>query len=464
MRYSTQLNVFVAVAGCGLLFSNGLAEVSNPALQNWPQWRGPLANGVGPQANPAVTWNETSHIKWKVGIPGTGAATPVIWGNKVFIQTAIPTGKKIEPPAAKSDAAAPTAEVPPPNQQGRRRGGGFGGGPKPTEFQQFVILCLNRSTGEVLWQKTAREEVPHEGFKQGDGSFASSSPVTDGKYVFAYFGSRGLHCYDLEGNPRWSKDLGQMRAKMTFGEGSSPALFGNFVVVNWDHEGEDFIVAFDKESGKELWRVPRQEDTSWSTPLIVEYEKKPQVVTAATSKIRSYDLGSGQLIWETAGLTPNAIPSPVATDEIVYAMSGFRGHALLAIRLGGSGDLAGTDRIVWKHGKSTPYVPSPLLYGDKLYFFSDNNGLLSCFDAKSGKPHFETERIDALNGVYASPVGADGRVYLVGRNGASVVIKNSEKFEILATNKLDDKFDASPAMAGKELFLRGQANLYCIAE
>ena len=187
-----------------------------------------------------------------------------------------------------------------------------------------MILCLDRQTGKVVWQQTAREEVPHEGHRQNDGTFASSSPMTDGKHVFAYFGSRGLYCYDMSGKLQWSQDFGDMRVANGFGEGSSPALFSKTMVVNWDHEGEDFIVALDKETGKELWRQPRDERTSWATPLIVEHNGQSQIVTGATGKIRSYELATGKLLWECAGLTANVIPSPVVGNGMVYCMSGFR--------------------------------------------------------------------------------------------------------------------------------------------
>jgi outer membrane protein assembly factor BamB len=315
----------------------------------------------------------------------------------------------------------------------------------------------------MLWQKIAREEVPHEGH-HADHGFSSHSPITDGTNVYAYFGSRGLHCYDLKGNLKWEKDLGRMQTKNGFGEGSSPALSGNTIVVNWDHQGDDFIVALDKQTGKELWRQPRDEETSWATPLMVAAAGGTQVVTSATKKIRSYDLASGKLLWECGGMSANVIPTPVAKDGLVYPISGFRSYALLAIRLDRAGDLTDTDAIVWKHTKSTPYVPSPLLYGERLYFFSSNSGIISCFDAKTGKALMDAERIEALPGVYASPVGAANRVYLVGRNGDSVVIKNADKLEVLSTNKLEEKFDASPAIAGNALFLRGHQYLYCIAE
>lgn len=433
------------------------------AEEEWPQWRGPLGTGVAPAANPPVAWSETSNIKWKVKIPGSGAATPIIWEKKVFIQTAVPTGKKVEAPAQKAESTPEDDQAEGKDRSKRRRGGGGGRSGPPTEAHQFLLLCLDRETGKTLWQKVAGEEVPHEGH-HADHGFSSHSPITDGKHVFAYFGSRGLHCYDLEGNFKWKKDLGQMSTRNSFGEGSSPGLFGKTIVINWDHQGDDFIVALDTETGKELWRQPRNEDTSWSTPLIVQHAGGTQVVTAASSKVRSYDLKSGKLIWECAGLTSNVIPSPVAGNDMVYVTSGYRGNALLAIRLGRTGDLTDTDGIAWKHSKSTPYVPSPLLYDNKLYFFASNNGILSCLDARTGNPLIEPARLEGLQGVYASPVGASGKIYLVGRNGTTVVIKLSDKLEVLATNRLDERFEASPAAAGKELYLRGHEYLYCIAE
>jgi outer membrane protein assembly factor BamB len=456
---------------------------------NWPQWRGPQMTGVSPRANPPITWSEKEHIKWNVSIPGKGLATPVVWENRVFIQTAIPRKKEL-PSEEKNDDAG-KSDSPPARDDAPRRGnrpdsgngprsddqprrvdgpadrgrpGGRGmGGQLPTEKHQWVLMCLDRETGKTLWQQVAREEVPHEGI-QFDNTFASYSPVTDGKCVVAYFGSRGLHCYDMQGNLKWEKDLGRMKTKLSFGEGSSPALFGNAVIVNWDHEGPGFIAAFDKETGNELWRTSRDEVTSWSTPVVIEHNGKSQVVVAATHKVRSYDLTDGKLLWECAGLTTNAIPTPVAGNGLVYATTGFRGSVMLAIRPEGSGDVTGTDYISWTLKKGTPYVPSPLLYDDRLYFFASNNAVLSCVDAKSGKPIYDGKRIEDMQGVYASPVGAAGRVYLVGRNGTTVVIKHGDKFEALATNHLDDQFDASPALAGRELFLRGRESLYCIAE
>jgi outer membrane protein assembly factor BamB len=430
---------------------------------NWPQWRGPLATGASPTANPPTKWSESENVKWKVKLPGQGNSTPIVWDKVIFIQAAMPSSQ-VEAARAEADGQGAAAiPVLLQNQSQRRGPGGFGGGAAPTEKYQFVLLCLDRDTGKTLWGKIVREEVPHEGHHQDHG-YASYSPVTDGTLVFAYFGSRGLHCYDMQGNLKWEKDFGRMQTKMGFGEGSSPALHGDTLVIDWDHEGDDFIVALEKTTGKELWRTPRDEDTTWSTPLVVEHNGRAQVVVNATRKVRSYDLKTGKQLWEVGGMTANAIPSPVAGDGLVYVTSGFRGAALLAIDPGRTGDLTGTDAIKWSYNRGTPYVPSPLLYDGRIYVFSGNNAVLTCFDAKTGKVLIDSKRVDDLEGVYASPVGAAGRIYMVGRNGTTVVAKASAPLEVLASNALDDRIDASPAVAGKELFLRGHRYLYCIAK
>ncbi len=465
-----------------ILLTLGVASLSLHAAdpdQNWPQWRGPKANGTAPAAKPPVTWSETNNIKWKVKLPGSGTATPIIWEKQIFIQTAIPTGKKPQALLDKDSfnprvavAGLPQAEPPPPGGPGGRRrpggpggpgGGGGGRSEKPTEAYQFALLSIDRETGKTQWQKVANEVVPHEGHHRDHG-FSSHSPITDGKLVFAWFGSRGLHCYDLAGNLKWEKDFGRMQTRNSFGEGTSPALFGDTIVVNWDHEGEDFIAALDKNTGKELWRNARDEETTWTTPLIVQHNGKAQVIVTATKKTRSYDLLTGKQIWECGGMTGNVVPSPVTGFGMVYAISGFRGAALQAIKLSATGDITGTDAIAWQHGKSTPYVPSPLLYGERLYFHANNNAILSCFDAKTGKAWFDAERLEGPSGIYSSPIGADGRIYVVGRNGVSVVLKDSPKLEVLATNRLTEEIDASPVAVGKELFLRGHESLYCISE
>jgi len=420
----------------------------NPSSNNekyWPQWRGPEATGVAPLANPPLQWSEGKNIRWKIEISGKGNSSPIVWGDRIYLTTAIATDKAVAP-------ATPESGDP------RRRG------IAPTNVQKFVLLALSRRDGKIIWQQTAIEALPHEG-THSDGTWVSNSPITDGEHIFADFGSRGIYCYNMSGKLQWKKDLGDMTTRNGFGEGSSPALHGNTLVVNWDNENGSFIVALDKRNGKELWRVNREEPTTWATPLVVLHEGKPQVIVNATNRVRSYDLATGKLIWENAGTTANAIPSPVAAEGMVYVTAGFRGSALYAIRLAeAKGDLSNSAAVVWKHDQDTPYVPSPLLYDGKLYFLKVNTGILSCFNAKTGEPHYSRQRLESIANIYASPVGAAERVYLVGRDGTTMVIKNSASFELLATNKLDDGIDASPALVDNEMYLRGKKFLYCIAE
>jgi outer membrane protein assembly factor BamB len=442
-----------------------LSELRANPQNNWPQWRGPLGNGLAPQADPPLEWSETKNVKWKVKVPGQGTATPIVWGDKVFVLTAIAPEKKAAPQPVAQPAAQPVATNAPGGEGGRRRGGGgFGRGEKPTDVHDFVVLCLDRKSGKTLWQKSAKQEIPHEGHHQDHG-FASASPVTDGEVLLAYFGSRGLHCFDMEGNLKWSKDFGDMITRAGFGEGASPALHGDIVVVNWDDETEnDFIIALDKRTGKELWKNPRSEATGWSTPFIVEHGGTAQVIVSASGKVRAYELKTGKELWSCGGLGSNPVPTPLVGGDTVYVMSGHREPKLLAITLGKTGDLTGTDAVRWSHNKSTPYVPSPVLLGDSLYFLNQNSGKLSCFDVKTGQPRYEAEQLEGIFGTYASLVAAKDRLYVLGREGKCVVVKNAPKVEVLATNKLDDRTDASVAMVGKELFIRGKENLYCIAE
>ena len=413
----------------------------------WLTWRGPDATGAARKGNPPLTWSENKNIKWKVKLPGQGTSSPVIWGNRIFFLTAIETDKEGLPAA--QNAAGGGGGRPP-----------FHGGRPPKNVYKFNIVCLDRKDGKLLWQKTAREELPHEGHHSNYGGFASYSPVTDGEYVWASFGSRGVHCYDIDGNHKWSRDLGKMTIKMMFGEGSSPALAGDAVIVVIDHEDDSFIYALNKQTGETIWKKGRDETTSWATPIAVEVKGKMQVITSAMDFIRAYDMETGELLWQCSGQTGNVIPSPVVGFGKVFCTSGFRGSALQAIELGRTGDLSGSNAITWQVNEATPYVPSPLLYGDKIYVCSVNRAVISCYQAETGKANFVEQRLEGMGEIFASPVGAADRLYFVGRNGRTQVIKRSDKFELLATNTLDDKFDCSPAIVGDELFLKGKEYLY----
>jgi len=424
-----------------------MAETDLGPENYWPQWRGPLANGVAPHADPPVEWSEEKNIAWKTEIPGKGSASPIIWEDTVYILTAVPTGEPVEA------AASPESSEGPRGPRGLQSG----------QMQQFTIIAIRRGDGSVAWKKVLREEVPHEG-THITGTWASNSPVTDGEHLYAYFGSRGLYCLDMGGNLVWEKDLGDMQTRRAFGEGSSPALSGNTILVNWDHEGDSFIIALDKQTGEKIWRQDREEITSWSTPLVVEHAGRHQVIVNATGRVRSYDLKNGAVIWEAGGMTVNVIPTPVHVDGLVIATSGFRGNALLAIQLDGAeGDITGTESIVWSLDRDTPYTPSPLLYGDQLYFLKTNDGILSSYDSRTGDKYFGPVRLDQVPNIYASPVGASGRVYITGRDGGTMVIENGPEFKVLAVNELDDGFDASPALVDKEIYLRGNSHLYRIS-
>lgn len=444
----------------------------------WATWRGPDGSGVAPNSNPPTEWSEDNNVKWKVTVPGLGNSTPIIWGDRIYLTTAVETDEEgVAPklPDARPRAgdgggrARPGGTRPGGNRSGRgnRRGGrrgGWGSKPAPTKVFDFRVVAINRNDGSVIWSKSVKKAVPHEG-GHSTGSQASSSPITDGEHIYAHFGSRGIHCLDMSGELIWSKDFGYMRTRNQFGEGSSPALSGDTLIINWDHEGDSFVYALNKKTGDEIWRKPRKESTSWTTPLIVEVDGKQQAIIVATGATRAYDVATGDVIWSTTGMTTNAIPSPIVRDGIAYLMSGFRGAALQAIKLSGAkGDITETEHMLWRHNRQTSYVPSALLYGKHLYFLRSNNAVLTCLDVETGKPAFEGQRLSGLRTVYSSPVGAGGRIYLPSREGVTKVFKAGATFEELATNELDDVFDASPIVIGDELYLRGHEALYCIAK
>ena len=430
------------------------AAQSNSAAQaNWAQWRGPDANGMA-RGDAPTTWSETKNIKWQAAIPGRGHSTPVIWGNRIFLTTAI---------AAKPEALGAVPGPPPSGSPGGGRGypgGGVGAGLD----HQLVVMALDRKTGKVLWQHSPKTAVPHEGYHRMYGSFASNSPVTDGKNLWAFFGSRGLYCYDLNGKLIWQKDFGvEMKMRLQFGEGGAPVLADDKLILLFDHDAGSFIVAVDKKTGKELWRMAREESSTWTTPLVIDYNGRQQVVVGATKRVRSYDAATGKVIWECGGLGVNVIPQPLYQDGVVYVMSGYVNPKLMAIRLGKEGDLTGTDAVLWTQTKGLSYTASPLLHEGRLYTVADN-GTVSCFDAKTGTPLYQQQRLPKPYSLKASPVGANGKLYVATEDGDVVVIKLGEKYEVVTTNTLTDQlFIASPIVLDGELYLRGQNTLFCLS-
>ena len=421
------------------LISNSFAQNKS----NWPQWRGPQATGAANKGNPPVVFSETKNLKWKTPIPGKGHATPVVWEKNIIVQTAIPT-TEIGDTILKSEAS----RMP---------------GTSTNFIQDYKVILVDRETGKIKWEKTVASEMPIEDTHKL-GSWASNSPCTDGKFIYAYFGSRGIFCLDFDGNVHWQKDFGQIQKVMNFGEGESPFLYNDRIFIQWDSEDQSFMIALDKKTGEEVWRVDRDEKSSWATPFAVEINGNIQVITSATNKVTSYDYNTGEILWTSSGMTKNVIPNPVYADGILYVMSGFRGNALQAIDLAkANGDITGSDAILWTYNQDTPYTPSPLLMDGKLYFLRANNGELTCLDAKTGKVYYSKEKLEGIGNLYSSPSGIGERIYVAAEN-ICVVIKAGEEFEIISSNELNDNFHASPVIVDNDLILRGFGSLYCFSE
>ncbi|HUG93355.1 MAG TPA: PQQ-binding-like beta-propeller repeat protein [Planctomycetaceae bacterium] len=443
-------------------------EFDAERIHNWHQWRGPNADGISPHGDPPIEWSETTNVRWKVACPGKGSATPIVWNDRIYVLTAVPA-VPAGADAARRQAAQPErsaesgAQRPPRGRPGRGGGAGGGGGrgAAPSGPQQFTVVCFDRGTGRIVWQRVCAEEVPHEGHHQTN-TFASGSAITDGRHVFASFGSRGIYCLDMDGRIQWKRDLGDMRTRNGFGEGSTPALDGDNLVVTWDHEGQSFITVLDAGTGQPRWKADRDELTTWATPLIVEHNGRQQVVTNGTNRVRSYDLETGELIWECGGQASNPIASPVTLDGIVYCTTGHRGNAVFALPLAASGDITGTGTVAWHRNDTGSYIASPVVYRGLLYVTKGRDATLYCLDARSGEPLAGPERLPGLSTLYASPVAAADRIYYVDRSGTTVVLRHGPELDVLATNSLDEGIDASPVVVGRQMFLRGEQHLYCL--
>ncbi len=428
---------FVLCLWVGISTSSALypPEKDDPA-DNWAHWRGPLANGTVPKADPPITWDAKTNIKWKAEMPGRGSATPIVWGDQIFVVTAI-----------KTERVAAAADLPKVDPSLKVKT------TAPTNYYQFVVMSFDRQTGKLRWKHTAAEKVPHEGHHPTH-SYAAGSPTTDGRFLYVSFGSFGIYCYDLAGNLQWQRDLGRLNTRLGWGEAVTPVVHGDSLLLNWDQERDSSLICLDAKTGKTKWQIARDEATSWNTPLVVDYKGQTQVIVNGTKRIRSYDLKNGADIWQCGGMTVNAIPSPVAANGIAYVMSGYNGS--------GAVDLGTDGKVVWRVGKGTPYCPSPLLAGDRLYFTQANNAIYTVLNTKTGEPVIDRKRLDNVDSFYASPIAAAGRIYLVDRSGTTLVLRQADQLEVLATNRLEDPVDASPVAVGRQLFLRGEKYLYCI--
>ncbi|HJT66075.1 MAG TPA: PQQ-binding-like beta-propeller repeat protein [Pyrinomonadaceae bacterium] len=414
---------------------------------NWPQWRGPDGSGISNEKNLPAEWTPAKNIKWKTPIAGRGHSSPIVWGNKIFLTTAIegeavPGAKAVKHMAGDKEFLHPDS---------------VGADHKHT----FKVIALDRNSGKILWETVAWEGTPYDN-RHRKSSYASSTPATDGKLVYAFFGTEGLYAYDYNGKLAWKTQLGNL-GTVGMGTGTSPILFENLVIVQCDEEnGESsFIVALNKQTGKEVWRTPRKVQVSWATPILVRTAKRAELITSGTEFVISYDPATGKELWRHKGVESNAIPSPVANNEMVFVVAGFPAKIAMAIKLGGSGDLTGTPNVPWTYAKGTAYVPSPILYGDYLYLTTDR-GVLTCIDAKTGEVKYEGGRIPIPATFTASPVAFEGKILMTSEDGDTFIVKAGPKHEIIGANSIGEAVYASPAVADGRIFIRGEKNLYCI--
>ncbi|HAV63132.1 MAG TPA: hypothetical protein DCY13_12300 [Verrucomicrobiales bacterium] len=445
-RISITLTGVMLLAHAAVVPAAAGAEATSESSKYWPQWRGPNWNGVAAHSDPPINWSETENIKWKTAVPGAGWATPIIWRDRIFLLSAIAL-----------DQEMPVPDVIPKGTPRINEHPHVIGSWKP---QRFVILCIDRTNGEQLWMKTVHEAMPHQGHHR-KGGFASASPMTDGRHVFSYFGSFGLYCHDFDGRLVWKKDPEPQAIEDSLGEGSSPALSGNTLVIVVDHELQSYVAAIDKRTGKELWRQDREETSNWSTPRIFTHEGRQQVVVNGKA-VRCYDLATGELLWQCRGQSEGAIPMPAVGHGMVFATSGYAKDTLHAIVLGQRGDLSESNSIRWSLDRGTPYVPCPMLWGDEIYLLEDRS-FFSCLAAVDGTQHYLKHRLPGVLNFSASPVGAADRIYLLSEEGRMVVLQRGKEINVLAVNQLDETFHASPAIVGNEMYLRGDKHLYCLA-
>jgi len=435
-----------------LAFSLVLSTLLSHALvsaedTNWPQWRGPGGQGISPDRGLPIEWSKSANVRWTAPIEGRGHSSPVVWGDNLFLTTAV-EGPVV--PGAKPVVHMENGEVfVHPDSVGA------------THSHSFKVICLDAETGRVRWERVAYDGTVYDD-RHRMSSYASPTPATDGRHVYVYLGSEGLYCYDFAGNLVWKKDLGGV-ATFGMGVGTSPVLYRSLVILQVDENtGErSFITALDKMTGDEVWRVSREVQASWSTPLLIESGGRNELVTNGNEAIISYDPGNGEELWRVKGVESNAIHTPVTGHGMVFVTAGYPRKITKAIKLGGSGDLTGTANVVWEYEKGTAYVPSNLLYGDYLYLVSDK-GILTGIDALSGKIVYEGGRVPVPSMFKASPIGFQGHILLASEDGDVFVVRGGPVHEVLAVNSIDEPIWASPAIADGKIFIRGEKHLYCI--
>jgi outer membrane protein assembly factor BamB len=419
---------------------------------NWPQFRGPNASGVSQEQDLPADWGTSKNIHWKVALPGVGWSSPIVWEDRVFVTTAVSEDQ----------------------QEAPRKGLYFGGDrPLPrNSVYRWEVICLDRHDGRILWRKVAAEGKPTSSIHIKN-SYASETPVTDGQRLYAFFGSAGIYCFDLDGELIWNKDLGSFQTRMGWGTASSPVLDADRLFLQCDKEEQSFLVALDKKTGEPLWRTERDEKSSWGTPFVWRSRERTELVTSATKRVRSYDPATGNLLWELAGMSVIVSPTPLGSQDLLYVSSGYvmdRNRPLFAIRPGSSGDISlrndesSNRAIAWSQKAAGPYIPSPLLYEGLLYVLYDQ-GFFACFDAQSGEPVYGKQRLErGAGGFTASPWAYEGKIFCLNEDGDTFVIQAGREYLLIGKNSLDDFFMASPAIAQGALFLRSMNSLYCIRQ
>jgi outer membrane protein assembly factor BamB len=435
------------VLGLVLVLSQSSGQSAD---DNWPQFRGKQA-GVAEGAGYPATWSTSKNVVWKTDIPGSGWSSPIVWGDKIFLTSVISEGKTEAP----------------------IKGLYFGGNrvTPPPDVHRWMVYCIDWSTGKILWEKQVHKGVPQSAHHVKN-TFASETPITDGERIYAYFGNLGLFCFDLDGKELWSRKFDALPTLFGWGTAASPVLHKDRIYVLNDNEKESVLLALDKVSGKEVWRVERDEKSTWATPFVWEHEQRTEIVTCGKKKVRSYDL-EGKPLWELAGMSSLVIPTPFAKSGLLYVSSGYVMDSLrplYAIRPGAAGDITLKDGetsnrfVAWYHKQAGPYNPSPLVYGDHVYVLYDR-GMLNCYDARTGNEVYAKERIDPkANAFTASPWAADGKIFCLSEDGDTFVIQAGPKYALLGKNSLDEMCMATPALARKSLIVRTLSKLYRIQE
>jgi outer membrane protein assembly factor BamB len=426
-----------------------LALLVSAAAQNWPSFRGPAASGVADHQNLPVSWDAAhgTHIKWSAAIPGLAHSSPIVWGDKVFVTTAI---------SSRPDASF------------KRGLYGDGDASDDVSPQHWKLLCLDRKTGKILWDRTAYEGPPKEK-RHVKSTYSNSTPATDGKVVIAFFGSEGLYAFDLAGKALWKRDLGKLNVgaydlpEYEWGTASSPIVYGGKVIVQCDQQKGSFLEAFDRDTGRTLWKADRDELPSWGTPAIYEGAGGTQLVANGSNFVRGYDPATGKELWRLGGSSKITAPTPVFADGLIVVASGRRPEApIFAIRAGAAGDITGNPHwVAWQKQQRGPYMPTPVIYGGNLYVLG-NAGVFDCYNLSTGAEIYRERIPHQGSGFSGSPVASDGKIYLPSEDGDIFVVKAGAHFELLQKNEMGEPLMATPAISGGMLLVRTQHHLWAI--